>query len=309
MTMGELNSAADNAIVLPTYYTGQHGHYQRIIGPDRALDPTRYFIIVPNMFGNGVSTSPSNDPLARTGQAYPRISIYDNVVQQAKLVFDHLAVSEVALVCGWSLGGMQAYQWAAMYPDRTRRLLAYCSAAKTSVYNAVFLDALKACIEADHRWRPGRCSARPDLGIRAFARVYAGWAYSHEFYRDGLYRMLGFATLEALLQSWEDEHLALDANDLLAMLETWRHANIAANAQFSGDSDRALRAIRARTILLPCSTDRYFPPVDNEEEARRIPDCELRILDSPYGHCALSPGRVESAMSFLDRCIREILSR
>jgi homoserine O-acetyltransferase/O-succinyltransferase len=308
VTLGTLNEQRDNAIVLPTYYTGQDSSYLRMIGPQWALDPSRYFLIIPNMFGNGLSSSPSNDPHAASGQPYPRITLHDNLMQQARLVFDHLKVRQLALVCGWSMGGMQAYHWAALHPERVRRLLPYCSAARVSPYNAVFLQGLEAALQADPHWREGRCVEQPVKGLKAFARVYAGWAYSHAFYRDELYRLLGYATQEALLESWEDDHLGIDANDLMAMLLTWRHANIAANQTFAGDFERALAAIQARTVLLACSTDRYFPPADNELEARLIGGCELRILDSPFGHCALSPGRVPAAMAFLDGLIRELLA-
>jgi homoserine O-acetyltransferase/O-succinyltransferase len=309
VTLGTLNAQRDNAIVLPTYYTGQHTNYLKMIGPQRALDPSRYFVIIPNMFGNGLSTSPSNDPHARVGQPYPTISVYDNVAQQARLVFEHLAVSELALVCGWSMGGMQAYQWAALHPLRVRRMLACCSAARTSPYNQVFLDGLRTTLQADRNWREGRCSERPEKGLRAFGRVYAGWAYSHAFFRDALYRTLGYPTQDALLEAWEADHLALDANDLMAMLVTWQHADVSANEIYQGDFARALGSIRARTVLLPSSTDRYFPPEDNALEAQLIPDCELRVLESDYGHCALSPGRVPAAMAYLDEVLRELLSR
>lgn len=307
VTLGKLNKPRDNAILLPTYYTGRHASYLPIIGPQWALDPSRYFIIIPNMFGNGLSSSPSIDLRARIGQPYPRITLYDNVLQQARLVFDHLQVAELALVCGWSMGGMQAYQWAALFPQRVQRLLAYCSAARISPYNEVFLEGLQATLQADPYWREGRCGERPVQGLRAFGRVYAGWAYSHAFYRDALYKQLGYSTREALLQAWEEDHLAIDANDLMTMLTTWKHADIGANDVFRGCYEVALGTIRARTILLPCSTDRYFPPEDNELEAQLIPNCELRVLNSPFGHCALSPGKVPAATAFLDAALRSLL--
>jgi homoserine O-acetyltransferase len=303
-----LNESRDNAIVLPTYYTGQHWNYLTLIGPGRALDPERYFIVIPNMFGNGLSSSPSTARAVRAGVPFPPVSLYDNVVQQARLVFEHLRIAELALVCGWSMGGMQAYQWAALYPERVRRLLAYCSAARTSPYNAVFLEGLKACLEADPHWREDRCAQLPQRGLRAFARVYCGWAYSHAFYRNGLFQALGYPTQEALLQAWELDHLAFDANDLMAMLLTWRQADIAANPRYAGDFTQALRSIRAQTLLLACSTDRYFPPTDNEHEAQLIPSCELRVLDSPFGHCALSPGKVSEATAFLEQALNQLLS-
>src|SRR5580700_9258910 len=103
VTLGVLNEARDNAVVLPTYYTGQHWNYLTLIGAGRALDPDRYFIVIPNMFGNGLSSSPSTTRTLRSRVPFPRVSLYDNVVQQARLVFEHLRIAELALVCGWSM--------------------------------------------------------------------------------------------------------------------------------------------------------------------------------------------------------------
>jgi homoserine O-acetyltransferase len=307
-TLGSLNAGRDNAVVLPTYFTGQHWNYASMIGPGKALDPTRYYIVIPNMFGNGLSTSPSNFKVVDAA-SFPRVTLYDNVVQQARLVFQHLGVRELALVCGWSLGGMQAYQWATLFPQRVRRLLPYCASARTSNYNVVFLKGLKAVLHADANWRDERCTRPPERGLRAFGRVYAGWAYSEEFFRENLYRALGFPTIEALLESWESDHLRFDANDLMSMLDTWQVADVGANGEFHGNTELALTAIQARTLLLPCSTDRYFSALDNHREAQWIRDCEVRTLESPFGHCALSPGRVQRDMDFLNGCIESLLSR
>jgi homoserine O-acetyltransferase/O-succinyltransferase len=308
-TVGSLNPRRDNAIVMPTYYTGQHWNYASMIGKGKALDPDRYYIVIPNMFGNGLSSSPSTRSADASNIPFPRISLCDNVLHQARLVFDHLDVSEVAMVCGWSMGGMQAYQWASLFPERVKRLLPFCATARTSNYNLVFLKALEAALRTDCHWHDNRCLSVPEQGLRAFARVYVGWAYSEEFFRFGLYRQLGFPTVDALIESWERDHLGFDANDLMAMLDTWQCADISANEMYNGNIEQALRAIRAKTMLVPCDTDRYFSAADNEWEARFIPECEVRILDSGFGHCALSPGRVVHGMEFLDRCLADLLSR
>lgn len=308
ITVGSLNAARDNAIVMPTYYTGQHWNYESMIGRGRALDPDRYYIVIPNMFGNGLSTSPSNRRAKAINRPFPRVSLYDNVLQQGRLVFEHLRVSELALVCGWSVGGMQAYQWATLFPRQVKRLLPFCAAARTSNYNAVFLDALKATMQADGNWREGRCVRVPEKGLRAFARVYVGWAYSEELFREGRYEELGFPTIEALFENWESDHLRFDARDLMSMLETWRFADIGANDKYGGNTELALKSIQARTILVPCSSDRYFSAGDNQREARWIQNCEVRVLNSCFGHCALSPGRVARDMEFLNRCLEDLLS-
>lgn len=306
-SVGQLNAARDNAVVMPTYFTGRSDSYAPLIGPGKSLDPDRYFIIIPDMIGNGLSSSPSNYRSTGSFMKFPGVTIHDNVVQQGRLVFDHLGVSEVALVTGWSMGGMQAYQWAVSYPDRVRRLLPYGSAARTSPYNWVFLAGLKSALRADPDWDEVECPAVPKRGIAAFVRLYVGWAYSELFFREGKYRQLGYATIDELFAAWDDEHQDISANDLMAMLETWSHADIGAGADFGDSVERALSAIRARTMIVGCASDRYFSPLENRYEAGFIGDCDVRMLDSPFGHCAFSPGRNAEATAFLDRCLGEVL--
>jgi homoserine O-acetyltransferase len=256
---GTLNQAGDNCVLLPTYYAGTDKSYLPMIGPGRALDPARWFIVVPNMLGNGVSASPSND------EGFLNATVAENVRLQHELLV-HLGVRRIKLVYGWSMGAMQGFCWAAMYPEMVLALLAVCGSAKCWPLNSVFLEGVKAALG-------------PDGDRRAFGRVYAGWAYSAAFYRDELWRGMGYDTLEAFLRFWEDDHESYDARDLLAMLWTWAHADV----------DLAL--IKARTIVMPCDTDRYFTVDEARIEAAGIRGAELRVIESPYGHCAGAPGR------------------
>lgn len=308
-TYGRLNEPRDNCIVFPTYYTGTHRSNERLIGPGRALDPARYFIVVPNLFGNGVSSSPSNMPAAFAANRFPRVTVFDNVTCQHRLVVEHLGVRRVALVTGWSLAAIQAYHWAALFPDLVERLLPFCGAARCSAHNFAFLEGAKAALCADAAYQDGAYERQPEKGLRAFGRVYAGWAYSQAFFRDGLYRRLGYRSLEQFLVAWEEEHLAWDANDLLLKLWTWQHADPSANACYGGDFERALRSIRAKTIVMPCDQDLYFTLDDNRAEAALIADAELRPFRSPYGHCAGAPGRFAEETAFLERAITDLLAR
>src|SRR5579863_1468140 len=198
-TYGRLNEAGDNCIVFPTYYTGTHRSNERLIGPGRALDPTRYFIVVPNLFGNGLSSSPSNMPPPFGKKGFPRVTVFDNVMCQHRLVVGHLGVRRVALVTGWSLAAIEAYHWAALFPDLVERLLPFCGAARCAPHNFVFLEGVKAALCADHTYRDGAYEQPPEAGLRAFGRVYAGWAYSQAFFRDELYRGLGYASIAEFL--------------------------------------------------------------------------------------------------------------
>lgn len=307
-TYGTLNAARDNCIVFPTYYTGTHDSNARMIGgSEAALDGSRWFIVVPNLFGNACSSSPSNTPGAQHGAEFPNVSVLDNVRCQHRLVVEFLGVQQVALATGWSMGAVQAYQWAVTYPDLVRSLLPFCGAARCAPHNIVFLEGVKAALCADQEFSGGRYQRSPVTGLRAFGRVYAGWAYSQRFFREGLYRDLGYATLEEFLRAWEDDHVTWDANDLLAKLWTWQHADVSANEQYRGDFARALGAIRARTIVMPCDQDLYFTLDDNCAEAALVPGAELRPFRSAYGHCAGAPGRFPAEMAFLGSAIRELL--
>jgi homoserine O-acetyltransferase/O-succinyltransferase len=258
VTRGRLNDARDNVVLFPTYYTGTHRENLALVGPGRALDPERYFVVIVNLFGNGQSSSPSNHP-SQGGSRFPAVSLMDNVRAQWRLL-EQLGVERLALAFGWSMGAQQAYHHAALFPERVERLLAVCGSARTAPHNWVFLEGVKAALQADQSFASGDYTAPPRRGLAAFGRVYAGWAYSQAFFRERLYERLGHASPEALLAAWERDHLAYDANDLLCVLRSWQSANIADGPAFDGDLARALGAITARAIIMPCRTDLYFPP-------------------------------------------------
>ncbi|MCY4589425.1 MAG: alpha/beta fold hydrolase [Alphaproteobacteria bacterium] len=308
-TYGTLNARADNAIVMPTFYTGTHVRNESYLRRVRALDPSRYYIVSINMFGNGLSSSPSTTAPPFDGPRFPIVTLYDNIACQHRLITEELGVTRVALVLGWSMAGCQAYQWGAQFPDMVGAILPFCASARTSPHNKVFLEGPKAALMADDAFSGGDYDSPPDKGLRAFGRVYAGWAYSQTFFRERLHRELGIETWEELLLDWEQDHLGWDANDLLAKIRTWQLGDISANARYGGDFECALRAIRARAILVPCTTDLYFRPEDNALEAAHMPNADLRSYDSVWGHCVASPNRRDSRfMDFLDTCVAELLA-
>ena len=110
-TYGELNGEKSNAIVYPTWYSGQHPDNEWLIGPGMALDPNRYFIIIPNMLGNGLSSSPSNTPPPYDKARFPHVTTCDNVALQHRLVTEVFGIEKLALVTGWSMGAQQTFQW------------------------------------------------------------------------------------------------------------------------------------------------------------------------------------------------------
>src|SRR5215510_1211909 len=306
-TYGELNAARDNVIVMPTFYGGQLAENEVMIAAWHALDPKKYFIIVPNMFGNGLSSSPSNTPPPFDRAAFPNITLYDNVVCQHRLVTEHLGIERVRLVVGFSMGAQQTFQWGALYPDMVQAIAPICGSARTSPHNSVFLEGVKAALVADATFAEGWYDTPPIKGLRAFSRVYMGWAFSQDFFRDQAYRTMGFASLEDSIRFLEGYFRRRDANDLLAMLWTWQHADISANERYKGDFAAALRAITARAIVMPGETDLYFRVRDNELEVAQMPHAELRPIPSIWGHVAgLGVNPTDNA--FMDATLQALLA-
>ncbi|MGE5201602.1 MAG: alpha/beta fold hydrolase, partial [Acidobacteriota bacterium] len=270
-TYGQLNADKSNAIVYPTSYGAQHYDTEWLIREGWALDPAKYFIVIPNMFGNGLSTSPSNAPPPYDRGRYPHFTMYDNVVQQQRLVREVLGIERLKLVAGFSMGGQQAFHWGALFPEMVERIAPICGSARTSPHNFVFLEGVKAALTADPEWQDGWFARQPVRGLRAMGRVYAGWALSQAFYRERVWAGLGYSSLEDfLVHGWEGNFLRRDANNLLAMLWTWQNADISANANYDGNLAKALGAIRAKAIVMPSETDLYFTVEDNRREVAQM---------------------------------------
>ena len=112
-----------------------------------------------------------------------------------------------------------------------------------------------------------------------------------------------------MLQDWESDHVKnWDANNLLAKLKTWQTADISSGPIYNNDFQKALKSIKARTILMPCNQDLYFRTKDNEFESRYIPNSVLKSIDSPFGHCAANPGNDKNFEKQLDKNISELLN-
>jgi homoserine O-acetyltransferase len=306
---GTLNSNKDNVILLPTFYTGTHKRNEGFFGRKRAINPNTHFIISINMFGNGLSSSPSNSVSSQKGSNFPLITLWDNIFCQHRLLTEEFKISTIALIVGWSMAGCQAYQWASQFPEMVKAIIPFCSSAKTSPHNFVFLEGIKAALCSDQNWNKGNYQKKPIRGLKAFARVYAGWAFSQTFYRDELFKKIGYNSIEELLIDWEKDHVDnWDANNLLTKLATWQAGDISVGPLYNNNYKKALKSIKAKTIIIPCTQDLYFRPEDNFIEARYIPDSEIYPYDSPYGHCVGNPGNDSNFEVELDKHIIKLLN-
>jgi homoserine O-acetyltransferase len=299
---GSLNAAGDNLVLYPSSYTAQHADMAWLVGPDRVLDPTKYCIVAVDMFSNGVSSG-----AAETADYPPLVTIADNARAQHRLVTEHFGVERLAAVYGFSMGGLQAYHWAAMYPAMVERAIVVCGSARTATHNKVFLSGLLRTLEAaPEHIGGGRFSAEPSAALRAFGHIYAGWGLSQDFYRANLHlTALGAPDLETFLRvNWAERFMQRRAANLYAQALAWFHADIADNDRQHGDLTSALRAISARVLLLPGETDLYFRVADNAAELPHLGNAELSPIPSIWGHRAGNPDAVPEDEAFLRDAVR-----
>lgn len=298
---GTLSPAQDNVVVFPCSYGATHEDLAQLVGPDSILDPEKWFIVIPDMFSNGFSTSAADTP------GFPAVvTAGDNVRAQRRLLLEQWGIDRVAAVYGFSMGGIQAYHWASLFPDAVERAIVVCGSARTSPHNKVFLSGLLRILEAaPEHLGGGRFSSEPTAALRAFAHVYAGWGLSQDFYREELFRtVLGAPDLETYLKTdWEDRFAINRAANLYAQALTWSEADISGG----GDLPAALAAIRARVLLMPGETDLYFRVADNAAELPHLACGELLPIPSVWGHRAGNPAGLPAELDFVRTAVRRWL--
>jgi homoserine O-acetyltransferase len=302
---GTLSPQKDNVVLYPSSFAAQHTDMEWLIKPDGILDPTRWFVIIPNMLSNGLSSG-----AAETAD-YPKlVTSWDNVHAQRRLLTEQFGIEKLHAVYGFSMGAQQAYHWAAIFPDDVARIIAVCGSARTAEHNKVFLSGLLRTLEAapEHLGH-GRFKEEPRLTMRAFSHIYAGWGLSQDFYREKLHlTALGAPDLQTHIKNdWEASFGRRRAANCYAQLVTWYNGDISANPLYEGDLTRALNAIKARVLLMPGATDLYFRVPDNELEIKHLANAELLPIPSVWGHRAGNPARNPADTEFLKTAVRRWL--
>ncbi len=309
-TYGTLNAAHDNVVLLPSHYMANLHGYEWLIGPDKALDPSKLFLVATELFGNGRSSSPSNTPKPFDGPRFPVTTIRDNVEAVHHLLTEELQVGHLRAVIGFSMGAQQAFQWAVSYPTFADKIVATSGTAKTYGHGVVRLEGQIAAITADPAFNNGDYTAPPAKGLSAFGMVWAGWLYSQEWWRDELWRT---PAKPDLTFEQEVEHFrtgfipGADANNLILQCRTWEKHDVGGTAGFHGDTRAALRSIKAPILYMPSMTDLYFPVGDARFEAPHIPGVTLLPIPSLWGHTAGAASNPADA-KFLNENIARFLA-
>ncbi len=312
---GRLNARRDNAVLVLHALTGDShasgpagpthptpGWWDGLIGPGRALDTDRYFVVCPNVLGGcqGTTGPASRAPDGRPwGSRFPIITVRDQVATEAALA-DELGIDRWASVIGGSMGGMRALEWAVTYPDRVASVAVFAVGAYASAEQIAFCSGQIHAIKADPKWRGGDYYDAPDgdgphvgLGV---ARRLAHVTYRSEpelavrFGRDAQAHEDPLRCGRFAVQSYLDHHAdklvgRFDANTYIVLSAAMNSHDV---GRGRGGVTAALRRYHGPAIVGGVDSDRLYPVYQQQQIADGLPGtvAGLRVISSPYGHDA-----------------------
>lgn len=309
-TFGELNESKNNAILVTTWFSGTNKAMEDIfIGEGRALDPSKYFIVVVNQICNGLSTSPQNVPIPFNASCFPNVRISDDVRAQHQLLTEYFNITSLELVVGGSMGAQQVYEWAVRYPEMVKRAAPIAGTAQTTPHCKLLSETLVEAITSDPEWKNGfyREASSVHMGLRRHARQWGVIGFSTEAWKQEKWRELGFYSEEDFLVGFlENYFLPMDPNVLIKCAWKWQNGDVSRNA--GGDLKAALNRIKAKVFVMPIDEDIFFPPRDCQIEAEMISNAEFRPIKSIWGHLGLF-GLEQSYYDQIDSLLNELLAQ
>ena len=288
-TYGELSEAKDNAILVTTWFSGTHAIFDAVyIGDGHALDPAKYFIVVVNQIGNGLSCSPHNIDGSSAMAKFPHVRIGDDVRAQEQLLREQFGIERLELVLGGSMGAQQTYEWAVRFPDKVTRAAPIAGTAKNTPHDFLYTQTLIDAITSDPAFQDGWYTDPAEVsdGLARHAMIWSVMGFSTEFFKQEAWRPLGFSSVEDFQVNFMEAYFGvMDPNALLCMAWKWQRGDVARHTE--GDLDAALGRITAKTFVMPISEDMFFPVRDCRAEQERIKTSELRVIDDILGHLGL----------------------
>ncbi len=276
-TWGKLNADRSNAVLFPSYFSGTSDSLAGFVGADQLVDPSKYFVIAVDAFGDGVSSSPSNSA-SQPGPLFPAFTIRDMASAEYRLATETLGLRHLHAVMGISMGGMQTFEWMVDYPGFMDEALPIVGSPRLTGYDLLLWHTEEDALRSDPAWQNGHYAQRPPLGaVEALHTMNlttpANYARLHppdEFAADyAAYYTKGI--------------LPFDANDWRSQLEAMIHHDVAR----SGSMDDAESRVKARVLVVVAAQDHMVNPLPAEDFAKAI-GAKVFVLDSDYGHISFS---------------------
>lgn len=315
-TWGTLNAARDNAVLVLHALTGDShvagdagpghrtaGWWGDVVGPGRAIDTDRWFVIAPNMLGGcqGTTGPSSVSPTgAEWGSRFPFVTVRDQVEVQAQLA-DRLGIESFAAVVGGSMGGMHALEFAVSHPARVQRLAVLASTAQTTADQIAANSLQRAAIQMDPAFVGGdyyeaEAGEGPHRGL-SLARRMALMTYRASDELNSRFARSWQSDVSPLgddgrfsVESYLDFHgnkftRRFDASSYVTLTYAMDSHDVGAGR---GGVSAALGHVTARTLVVGISSDRLFPVEDQHRIAAGVPDAldgdTAAVIESEFGH-------------------------
>jgi homoserine O-acetyltransferase len=303
VTHGNLNDDKSNLLLVCISLTGNHHRLDFLIGPGKALDTNRFFVVCADPIGNGLSTSPSNS-VNQARMRFPRFVIRDMVNAQYRFLNTVFGAEHTCAVVGASMGGMQALQWAVSYPRFAKRIVAMTPMAKTHPWGAIVVEAARRCLMADPEWGVSGFDSRPVQGWRAYSALMSALLARTPA------AVSGFASDATSASDWlarlteQNESAGFDAHDYLYQSWAYEAHDVDTTPGLTGD---ALSMIEAPVLITAPPLDLFNPVESARRAAEKIAHARFAEIPSVQGHQAATATTVEDSQ-FLNQLIGEFLS-
>jgi len=275
---GKLNPDKSNAVVFPTAFGWQSAGLESRIGPGKLVDSDKYFVIAVDSLGDGISSSPSNSKI-QPGLSFPQFSIRDMVNAEQRLVAESLHLSHLRAVIGFSMGGMQAFQWAVSYPGFADKIVSIVGSPQLTSYDLLEWRTMQLALESDPDWKEGRYTRQPALRLANMVNMLV--LQTPQFMATNTSRQQYPQFESGLVQGPDD----LDANDTLRQIQALLTADVA--APFAGSLKGAAAMVRGKSLVIVNKQDHVVNPLPAIEFAKML-HASLIELDSECGHRAHS---------------------
>lgn len=274
-TFGRLNHDKSNAVLIPTWFAGVSAELADSIGPGKLVDSAKYFVIVVDSLGNGVSSSPSNST-SQPGSDFPTFTIRDMVTTQHRLVTKILKLSRLHAVAGISMGGAQALQWTVTYPDMAEKVVSIIGSPRMTVADLLLWHAELRAIEL------GRAAGDGNKALPLVADIH-GMALYTPGYRNKRTTLADFEKYVTEQETRVKQKFKADdwAAQILAIM---RHD---ITKQFNGSLAQAAATIKAKikVLLVVSEQDLMVNPTPSMEFATFL-GTQPVILRGDCGHAA-----------------------
>lgn len=291
-TFGKLDAAKSNAVLFPTWFSGTTKSLVDVV-PDRLVDTKRYYLVLVDALGDGVSISPSNSR-AQPRLAFPRFSIQDMVESQRRLVTEVLGIPHLRAVMGISMGGMQAIQWGVSHPELVDSIVPIVGTPQLTSNDLLLWTTELHALEADVAYKGGDYQGRPT--IRAVLDLHA-LALTTPAYRES-------QTSREAFPAWvsaREADTAFDWNDWHRQLEAMIAHDVA--KPYGGSIEAAAKRVKAKALFVVADQDHMVSPSPARTFARAMgANARVVVLDGPCGHFSTAceaPKLAQSVTAFL----------